>query len=73
MIKRNRYMRYLGMVGLAGLFLITSPRLRIVVYDHLEDGYTSLQRHSPYSYVILAVVALISALIYVRRSSVPRT
>jgi hypothetical protein len=64
--------RALGMLGLAGGFLLISPKLRFSIIDGLSEASLGLERHSPYSYVVLGVAVLGGLLIYWSKASAPR-
>ena len=64
--------RILALFGLATGFLIISPKLRDGVLDTFASGVQGVQHYSPYSYVVLAMVAVGSFMVSLKRGSQPR-
>ena len=64
--------RVLAVTGFAGGFLYLSPKLRDDTLDTIAQQLEYLHAHSPYSYLVLGLVGLLSLMMYVRSCSVPR-
>ena len=60
-------LRVLSMFGLALIFLLISPTLRLRIADGLTSCATQLELHSPYSYIAI-VGAILLAFIYSLKS-----
>jgi hypothetical protein len=65
-------LKALGMFGLAGAFLVISPELRGSVMGGIDAFGNFLSVNSPLSYVCLAVVGLVAAMVWVYRAAQPR-
>jgi hypothetical protein len=64
--------RFLALCGLGGGFLALSPKLRDDALSSATIQIGMMHQYSPYSWVGLAVVGVVSALIYMRRCSTLR-
>ena len=65
--------RLLGTFGLGGIFFLISPGLRSAVADGCGALGQQLDRHTPYSYIVLGVVVLLSGMLFVYKSAQPRS
>jgi hypothetical protein len=65
--------RVFGMFGMAALFLLISPNLRLTVTGGFESGVNSMEVNAPYSYIGAGVAVLITGAIVLIRGSRPRT
>ena len=64
--------RAVALLGLTGGFLVISPKLRDAVVDTFAEFSTTLEQHSPYSYVGVGVAVFIGLWYYFSRGSAPR-
>ena len=64
--------RALGLCGFTGGFLMIAPKLRENLFDAGMGGVAFVQSHSPYSYVVLGVVALGGLTVTLASGSAPR-
>jgi hypothetical protein len=64
--------RFLGIVGLGGGFLIISPKLRHELVGALGAQREYVVAHAPLSYVAIGAALLGAALIYMYRCAKPR-
>jgi hypothetical protein len=64
--------RAIGMMGMGGLFLLISPKLRDSLMGGLASGIIGMDKYSPYSYVGLVALTLVALMFYVSRASAPR-
>lgn len=63
--------RAFSLLLFASVFLMASPKLRMEVWDGFALVLQKLDNASPYSYIVLGIVAIISFLIFVARGSQP--
>jgi hypothetical protein len=64
--------RFLALFGFGGGFLALSPNLREQALASVDRQIAMMHQYSPYSWVGLAVVGVVSAVIYMRRCSALR-
>lgn len=55
--------RAISMFGFGGIFLAISPQLRNDAYGALGKGAFFMSFYSPFSYIALAIAALISMMV----------
>ena len=71
-IKSNYMVRAVSLTAMAGGFLWISPQLRSSLLDCYTQVGDLLETHSPYSYVMVGVVALGAFMMFIHRSAQPR-
>ena len=68
----NCMVRGIALTGLAGGFLVISPKLRENAWDALGQVIRGMEQYSPLSYVGLAVALVLGFLAFLSASSGPR-
>ncbi len=64
--------RAISLMGMAGGFLLISPKFRYSIVDVYSQAVDQIQVHSPISYVLLGVGALAGLMLYMHKTSQPR-
>ena len=64
--------RALWLCGFTGGFLMIAPKLRESLLESGISGVAFVQSHSPFSYVVLGIVALGGLAVTVASGSAPR-
>jgi len=64
--------RTIGLLGMAGGFVMISPNLRVEAGDALLQSAAYLNAHSPYSYLLFAGVAVAILTLLARSATAPR-
>ena len=64
--------RAISMMGMAGTFLVISPKLRGSLLGTFTQAGISMDLYSPYSYIALGVTVLALLMIFFHKASQPR-
>jgi hypothetical protein len=64
--------RTIGVLGMAGAFLIISPGIRGSLEDLGLGAQAYLSAHSPYSWAAVGVAALLAMILATRSTQAPR-
>jgi hypothetical protein len=65
-------LRAFALSGMAGGFLLISPKFRGSVWEGVSTAVVGLEQYSPFSYVGLVAVILFGFLFFLRAASAPR-
>ena len=64
--------RIIGILGMAGAFLVISPGIRGSLADMGLGAQAYLTAHSPYSWIAVGVAALFAMMLAARSTQAPR-
>jgi len=71
-MKSGVMVRFLSLSAMTGAFLLISPSLRNDVAGGYNFAGLTLEQNSPYSYFLLAILAVFGLMILIRKSATPR-